>query len=224
MNSAHSLLAASFSPPSAQSASDGYQVLATHRAAKTSSEATQATRTEDLKQATTANESQWLTAFDAIAFAEAREPGIATEISGHVALTQGETQVGDLQGSTPSPGAGYGLVWWVIVQNGDQLSNCEVGLGKVVCSSITHPPFRFDVSRVTADSPEVFKTWQDQTDWSAILDHPNVSLLLNLHPDISKDGVHIWSAFVTVHDEAASPSSGNFHWTVENGKMEQWLN
>lgn len=196
----------------------------TRQADQNSAETTEAAVPGDWNQVVTANESQWLTALDAIALAEAREPGIATEISGRVALTQGETQVGDLQSSTPSPGAGYGLVWWVIVQNGEQISNCEVGLGKVVCSSIIRPPFRFDVSRVTADSPEVFKAWQDQAEWSVILDHQDVSLLLNLHPDISTDGVHIWSAFVTVHDEGASPSSGNFHWTVENGKKEQWLN
>ena len=200
------------------------QVPVTRQADQNSAETTEAAVPGDWNQAVTANESQWLTALDAIALAEAREPGIATEISGRVALTQGETQVGDLQSSTPSPGAGYGLVWWVIVQNGEQISNCEVGLGKVVCSSIIRPPFRFDVSRVTADSPEVFKAWQDQAEWSVILDHQDVSLLLNLHPDISTDGVHIWSAFVTVHDEGASPSSGNFHWTVENGKKEQWLN
>ena len=199
------------------------QMLEPYQAGEDSLETTGAAVPVDILHVTTANESQWLTALDAIALAEAREPGIATEISGHVALTPGETQVGDLQSSTPSPGAGYGLVWWVLVQNGERISNCEVGLGKVICSSISHPPFRFDVSRVTADSPEVFQAWQDQIEWTEFLDHQNVSLLLNLHPDISTDGLHIWSAFVTVHDDGASPSSGNFHWTVENGKKEQWL-
>ena len=152
------------------------QAPATHHSEKNSSAAPRAAVPVDLNRATTDNDSQWLTALDAIALAQAREPGIATEISGHVALGQGETQVGDLHSSTPSPGAGYGLVWWVIVQNGKQLSNCEVGLGKVVCAAITHPPFRFDVSRVTADSPQVFKAWQGQAEWSEILDHQDVSL------------------------------------------------
>ena len=45
----------------------------------------------------------------------------------------------------------------------------------------------------------------------------DISMLFNLHSDISQKNQFIWSESVTVHDSEVTPSTGNFRSLVVTG-------
>jgi hypothetical protein len=85
------------------------------------------------------------------------------------------------------------------------------------------------VGTVDADSPAAFARFDSENDpdWQALMAYDNISILLDLHVDLTGainaapgDPIErIWSASITVHDEGASLRSGNFHWNVDTDEI-----
>ena len=65
---------------------------------------------------------------------------------------------------------------------------------------------------------------ESDNQWVDLVANENISVLFNLHPDVSKANQFIWSASVTVLDPEVTPSTGNFHWQVVSGELEVWVN
>ncbi|MBT3942092.1 MAG: hypothetical protein HOC77_10630 [Chloroflexi bacterium] len=167
----------------------------------------------------------WLTAKQAAELATAEAPGVVFEIAGHASRAAGMLGSGDSAGSELSPGIGYARDWSVTLQTDTETYFCTVGLGITSCNASNFHYGDGEVETVSQDSTEALARFnqENNADWQALMSNDDISILLDLHPDLTgavgaEPGTpiaRIWSATITVHNATDGPRSGSFHWNLD---------